>query len=271
MQNEADRELIRTYPQIFPNFYLLPTPGLERRRILELREFLLMASERLRWLLVALHRHAGVMEIFDAWRERRQALHPDLSGWSVRHYYMLEASRNDFIQFVDERLAEFPDPAVRALVSYHRALVAADAGARARPEDEPVSGPILRNHVPFREPKAHVLELDWDIQRVIDALKRDEPPLARQRRKYYRTEESGGVRRLIEINALVHRALELCDGSHTVKEFTARMAPQFDCASRLRRYAAECLLEDLRKEGLISIYAPESQVKARAIGAGSAA
>ena len=37
MQNDADRELIRKYPEIFPNFYILETPGLDRPFCLELR------------------------------------------------------------------------------------------------------------------------------------------------------------------------------------------------------------------------------------------
>ncbi len=262
IQNAADRELIRAYPQIFPNFYLLPTPGLERARLLELREFLLMASERLRWLLVALHRHPGVLEIFDSWRERRQVLHPDLSGWSMRHYYMREASRNDFIQFLVERLKDFANPSVHALVSYHRALITADAVDVAPTKREPLSGPVLRNQIPIRERHVDVLQLNWDIQEVIDALKRDEPLVARRRRKYYRTEvSSDGARQLIKIAPLVARVLELCDGNHAVKEITARMAAQFHCPARLRPYAVRCLLESLRDEGLVAIYEREVRVR----------
>jgi len=268
MQNEADRQLIRAYPQIFPNFYLLPTPELDRPRFLELREFLLMASRRLRWLLVALHRHPGVLEIFDSWRERRQVLYPDLSGWSMRHYYMQETSRNDFLQFLEERLKNFANTAVHALFSYHRALIAGDAGDIAPTKRQPLSGRILGNQIPVRVRHVCVLELDWDIQGIIETLKRDEPFRARRRRKYYRTEVSShGIRQLIQIAPLVAEALKLCDGTHAVKEITSRMASQFDCPARLRPYAVECLLESLRDEGLIAIYdrkVPSKTTPARA-------
>ena len=54
VQNDTDLELIRAYPEIFPNFYVIPTPYLERAALLELREFILMAATRFRWLLVAM-------------------------------------------------------------------------------------------------------------------------------------------------------------------------------------------------------------------------
>jgi radical SAM superfamily enzyme YgiQ (UPF0313 family) len=259
IQNAADRDLIRNYPDIFPNFYLLPTPELDRSRLLELREFLLMATERVRWLLLALHQQVGLLDVFDSWREFRQVLHPNLRGWSIRHYYMREESRNDFIQFV-ESLANSSSTAVRAMVSYHRALVNADSRKSDRPAAEPLSGRISGTQIPIRAPKVHVLELDWDIQKVIEALKRDEAPVTPPRRKSYRTEENSmGARCLIEITSLVARALALCDGRRTVRQFSARMALQFDCSPRLRRYAAECLLESLRDEGLIEIFSAQAR------------
>jgi hypothetical protein len=255
MHNEADRELIRAYPQIFPNFYLLPTPGLDHGRLLELREFLLMASERMRWLLVALHRHTGVTRIFDDWRERRQTLYPNLSGWSMRHYYMLDEFRNDFLDFVEDRLKDSPNPSVQALVSYHRALLAADASDLRRPEGEPALGRIRQDQIPIRERHVHVFALDWDIQGVIDALKRDASHKAPRKHKHYRTEQSSpGVRQLIEPTPLVAQALELCDGNHTVQEISTRLASQFACPARLGPYAVECLLQSLREKGLVAIY-----------------
>src|SRR5437016_4885386 len=41
-QDRADIEMIIAYPEIFPNFYVIPTPHLERDRLFELREFMLM-------------------------------------------------------------------------------------------------------------------------------------------------------------------------------------------------------------------------------------
>src|ERR1700756_120213 len=53
-QDHADVEMIAAHPDIFPNFYVVPTPHLERTRLFELREFMLMALARFRWILVAI-------------------------------------------------------------------------------------------------------------------------------------------------------------------------------------------------------------------------
>jgi radical SAM superfamily enzyme YgiQ (UPF0313 family) len=254
-QSHADRELVRNYPAIFPSFYLLPTPGLDRPSLMELAEFLSMVRKKLRWLLVALwQRRSGILDVFRAWREHRMALHPDMDGGSLRHYYTLDTSRNEFVAFVRERMAEFGDAAVEVLVAYEETLAQSVSSAPARPEGPPVSGRILLTGIPVRVHGLHVIELDWDIQGVVDALKRVTPPAAVRTRKYYRTAESASEVRLIEITPLVARSLQLCDGAHTVEEFTAQAGLLFDCTDDLRRYAAGVLLRRLRKEGLIEIY-----------------
>ena len=65
-QDEADLELIRRYPEIFPNFYLIPTPHLDRMSLIELREFALMALVQLRWLVCALDQAGDdLLDFFD--------------------------------------------------------------------------------------------------------------------------------------------------------------------------------------------------------------
>jgi radical SAM superfamily enzyme YgiQ (UPF0313 family) len=255
-QSCADRELVRNYPAIFSNFYVLPTPGLDRPSLLELGEFLPMGRRMLRWLLVALYqRRSDILDVFRAWRQHRMALHPDMDGSSLRHYYTLDTSKNELVGFLRARMAEFGDAAVEALVAYEEALAQAVARAPARPKGPPVTGRIASTGIPVRVRGLHVVELDCDIQGVIDALKRVAPPAISRTRKYYRTAESSpGESRLIEITPLVARSLQLCDGAHTVEEFTARAGLLFDCPEELRRYAARCLLKRLRDEELIEIY-----------------
>ena len=257
-QSCADRELVRRHPAIFSSFYLLPTPALDRSSLMELGEFLPMGRRMLRWLLVALdQRGPGILDFFRAWRQRRLALHPDLNGSSLRHYYTLDTSRNELVAFLRERMAEFGDAAVEALVAYEETLAQAVAHEPARPKGPPAAGRITSTGIPVCVAGLHVVELDYDIQGVIDRLKRLAPPAVSPTRKYYRTAESSpGENRLIEITPLVARSLQLCDGAHTVEEFTARAGPLFDCPEELRGYAARCLLRRLRDEGLIEIYRP---------------
>jgi len=270
-QSHADRELVRNHPAIFSNFYVLPTPGLDHSSLMELGEFLPMGRRRLRWLLVALHQAGpGILDVFRAWRQHRMALHPDMNGGSLRHYYTLDISRNELVGFLRQRMEEFGNAAVEALVAYEEALAQAVARAPSRPEGPPVSGRIASSGIPVRVAGLHVVEIDWDIQGVIDALKRIAPPAISRMRQYYRTEESSpGESRLIEITPLVAGSLELCDGAHTVEEFTVRAGPLLDCPEELRRYAARRLLKCLRDEGLVEIYR-SSRGRRGAVGVHSA-
>ncbi len=58
-QDPTDRTMINDHPEIFPNFYALPTPNLDRQYLKELRDFILKGMGWFRWLLVALHHDSG--------------------------------------------------------------------------------------------------------------------------------------------------------------------------------------------------------------------
>ena len=80
-QNEADLGLIRRYRDIFPNFYLLPMPNLNREALLELREYLTMGISCFRWLSCAIDQTAAKMLAFYfEWRTHRMSLCPGLTG-----------------------------------------------------------------------------------------------------------------------------------------------------------------------------------------------
>ncbi len=256
-QNEADRELIRRYPHIFPNFYLLPAPGLDRAFCIELREFLRFGEVRLRWLLTALHQSgSGILDVFSQWRERRIRLHPDLRGGDLRHYYMHRLFADEFVGFVRYRLPHLQNPAVAALVNWYETFIEQEARDSQLPrEHPPASGAPFPGDIPVRLPHIHVLELEWDIQSVIDSVKRAAAPRHSRTRKSYRTAETKlGASRLIEITPLVARGLQICDGEHTVEQFIAGISECFEGSHELRRRAAACLLDGIRKKGFIEIY-----------------
>jgi len=253
IHNQADRDLIRRYPEIFPNFYLLPTPGIDRAACLELREFLLAATARLRWLLVALHRSStGILDVFLLWRRHRLALHPGLSGGSLRHYYIQPVFRRDFVGFVRRKVARFDSPAVRALLDYQEAFLKAETSDARLPRKGCTPARRLRaSDKPVRARHVHVLQLDWDIQAVIDSLKAGQPAAVRQP-VFYRTGLTPDDDiRLIRISPLLARALETCNGRRTVQACVTDLADCFAGSTTLRRYAAGYLLKNLLAENLI--------------------
>jgi hypothetical protein len=262
-QSHSDRTLVRNYPAIFPNFYMLPTPGLDRSSLQELTEFLPMCHKRLRWLLVALYKRCSdILEVFRAWRRRRMELHPDMTGNSLRLYYSSDTSMHELVGFLRERMAEFGDAAVEALVTYEEVLARAIASAPTQPAGPPVSGRIASTNIPVRLPGIHVIELDCDIQSIVESLKMVAPLVLAPTHKYYRIDSSCAAEsRLVEVTPLVARSLLLCDATHPVVEFSVVAGKFFVCRKELGSYGAMRLLSNLRDKGLIEIYRQESSDK----------
>jgi Radical SAM superfamily len=271
IQNEADRDLIRRFPEIFPNFYMLPTPGLDRSCILELREFLLMGLVRIRWLLVALHeRGTGILDVFLAWRKHREELHPEMKGGAMRRYYTRDVSRDEFLSFIAGRLTEFGSPAVCALFDYYQAYLKATGREHlVPPRGDLVTGPFAPEDVPHCKPGIFVFELETDIQEVIECLKRDEAATPRRERRLYRTSETPrGNIRVFQITPLLAQTLEECNGECTAGEVMTRLSSLFSGEPEFRRLAAECALEAVYSEGLIEIYRTASRADSSHDGAG---
>ncbi len=74
-QEDADMDLIAAFPDIFPNFYGIPVPGLDRRWLKRLRDFVLYGLQRFRSVMVALHQsRGGILSTFEAWERTFPAL-----------------------------------------------------------------------------------------------------------------------------------------------------------------------------------------------------
>src|SRR5205085_7397297 len=162
----ADLQLIRNHPEIFPNFYLLPMPHLDRGAILELREFSLISSLRLRWILVALDQsNHDVLDLFLGWRERRIQLYPGLLGTRLRHYYRTRQFNHDYQAFLRAHAAG-QDLIVQALLNYHEAVgnnTAADQ--RVQPAGFTISSgaPLRWTDVPVKKKGIVLVENSFDL------------------------------------------------------------------------------------------------------------
>lgn len=227
-QNAVDRLLIETHRDIFPNFYLLPTPHLDRAYVLELREFLLMATARIRWLLAALDvSSSGILDVFSEWRSYRLDHRPGLRGGDLRNYYRLRVFRQDFTDFLRPRLSEWPSLAVRALFDYEEALQRSIAEEEALPalgESEPATPPWEWQDCPRRQPRVYVFELDWDIQAVLKCVQKAEQPTEHLRRSgFYATRpRSRESARVVEIGPLGAFILRLGTGAFSIDEIVER-------------------------------------------------
>lgn len=258
-QNQADLQLIRRHPDIFPNFYLLPTPHLDRNFLLELREFVLNALDRLRWLLVAIHQTtSGLLDFFSEWREHRLNIRPGLQGSALRQYYRAPCFRGEFLAFV-RRHAIGKNVMVEVFLDYEDALrESAAAATAARPAGELVDtgSRLLRSDVPVRKERTMFIELSCDIQRVIDGLKVCREPLwARGAHFYVAREVSAGTSGVEQVSTWLGCVLRACDGRHSIEEIVNRLASDIpEVEMSLRDYVFGRLLEGARAKGLISIH-----------------
>jgi radical SAM superfamily enzyme YgiQ (UPF0313 family) len=257
-QNEADTRLIQQHPEIFPNFYLLPTPHLDRSCLLELREFALMGVARFRWLLSAIHQNTtGLLEFFKEWYEHRLHERPGLVGSKLRSYYRTSAFRADFVAFVGaHRVGK--NASVEALVEYEKAMMQCLSDTDSTPIGEliPQGANLWWSDIPIRRPRIRTVTLSCDIQRVLDGLKtRSEPMWARGLHFYIAREVSPGLDRLDQVSDWLASLIRACDGRSDIEEVVQKLSPKLgEIEIESRAYVLMRLLQGAQGEGVIEIY-----------------
>jgi radical SAM superfamily enzyme YgiQ (UPF0313 family) len=259
-QNIADHLLIETHRDIFPNFYLVPTPHLDRATLLELREFLLMASTRMRWLMAALHQSSsGILDVFSEWRMHRLKVRPELKGGDLRHYYRLRVFRQEFIEFLRCRLSKWSALTVRAFVDYEQALADCIAEEEAGPrlgETVPAGSALRWTDLLTRWAQVYVFELSWDLQAIVKCVQREEEPAPDTRRHvWYATRPAGKeATRVVEIGALSAKILKLSTGGRNIAEvmelFGEGYAPRPDLSADT---VCVSLIEALVERGFLGV------------------
>jgi hypothetical protein len=258
-QDRADVEMIVGYPEIFPNFYVIPTPHLERDRLFELREFTLTGLARFRWILVALDQStSGILDIFMAWREHRLQIRPALGPSDLRQYYRTDDFRADFASFVRTQKVG-KAPAVKALLDYQDALRCnATADTRTMPAGDLLSlGTALGpEDIPVRRNRIIVLELAHDLQRIVDALKLQKNPVQSRGQHFYVTRPvSVASARIDRISNWMAYLLRLCNGRRSIKEIVQQLTAQLPQVQKsLREYVCMRLLQGAQNEQFIEVY-----------------
>lgn len=256
-QHPLDRSLIRQYPEIFPNFYLVPTPHLDRALLIELREFCLAMKARFRWLFVAIdHSADGALVLYADWRKHRIEIRPELNGSELRQYYRTALFKTDFIQFLSQHSVKDAPP-VAALLHYEEALQSQIAAVRTF-DSEPLQPreTLWWNDVPARKGRTRILELSVDIQQIIESLKLGEQrEFTRGRYFYVLREVSRNTDRLDQISDWMAAVLRPSDGTRDIRSVTEQLGsdiPEIDCSSR--PYICVRLLQEAQAQGLINIY-----------------
>ena len=261
-QDPADLALIRTRPDVFPNFYAVPTPFLDRRQLKELRELVLHAMVRFRWVLVAQHQVTGnFLEVFDAWRAWRSARPAvqatDGGGASTPPYFSGLQFARDFVEFARHFATTLPAStaaAMRAVIDCADACFQAEQDARATegPED---TGPAPATERPRLAAGVTLVAVDADYGAALRRLKarRGLARMRRQRTVVAVRASRGAAVELLRLTPLSAELLRLCDGRRTCEEVAGAFAAGVeDIGDVAPSTAARLGLDWLREEGLIN-------------------
>jgi radical SAM superfamily enzyme YgiQ (UPF0313 family) len=260
-QDPADRALILKHPEIFPNFYGVPNAHLDRGRIMELRDFLTYGMARLRWLVVALDRYRGFLEVLDLWREWRNLRRPEER--TDGHYYASDAFRSEFLEFVSsEILADDTDSlAVRTLLEYESQvgrLDPHDARRECPPASDGAPPPAGLGATPHLASGVVLVRLSADYQSVIGCL-RDKRPLRDVPRRPAVVAERplpDGRFEELQLSPLAAALVEVCDGARTIRDIAAffpRLGMGLDAFPAER--ACCFALQELARQGLV-VFSP---------------
>ena len=259
-QDPADLEMIKSYPDVFPNFYAVPTSCLPRSYFKEIRDFVTYLTTWFRWLPVALLQDSGdLLKVFDRWRmwlagKKVRDLAADLG---TAPYYCRRRFRNDFLEFV--RTCYLGEMAkARAAIS---ALLQTEGGGEIGESIPVTAGAEAADafnpaYFPFHARNLAVMEILVDYKELIDRLrtKTDLEGILERRvtivfrpKDQWRTE----VWQLAPSSAgLMH----LCDGKRTVQEIVREFALlEIDVDGVAVEKACLFGLMLLRREGLIGI------------------
>jgi radical SAM superfamily enzyme YgiQ (UPF0313 family) len=258
-QQAQDLELIKNFPEIFSNFYLLPTPDLDRALLLELREFLPMATYRFRWLLGAADQATtGILDLFVEWVDHRKSILPVAVGPDLRHYYRTPAFQEDFIHFLRRHRAG-KNPKLKTLIDFYERLAAApspDECRVTRAVELRDTEAVSMSDIAIRKHRGRVIELAADLEVVIDTVKTCGEYRTSRRKHFYivsqtETREHPGY----EVSNCMANVLELCDGKQTVAQIMDRLTDEIPVTPQsAQTYVYQALLEKARSEGLIAVY-----------------
>jgi radical SAM superfamily enzyme YgiQ (UPF0313 family) len=265
-QDQGDAELINEYPEVFPNFYAVPTRWLPRAYFKEVRDFVTYLAFRFRWLSVALMQDWGdLLKVFDRWKVWLAA-NPRNSVPSFAPYYCRRQFREDFLEFVSScyvaEMARAP-LAIAALVRIEETPWSVTPPSAA--SQTQIEGLIGDHDYPFLNDLVTVVELEVDYQELIRSL-RTGSDLRRMPQRETTIALHRKDERRIQVWQLTPSSvtlLRLCNGARSVKEIVEEFTLlDRDLISVSARQACLFGLMSLVEAGFINIAQRQAAAKA---------
>jgi radical SAM superfamily enzyme YgiQ (UPF0313 family) len=221
-QDPVEIEMIKTYPDIFPNFYAIPTTLLDRSYVKEVIDFVTYLATWFRWLPVAVLQDSGdLLKVFERWQrwrvERKANATDEDTGWTP--YYSHRRFHNEFLEFVETCYLPEIANAPRAI-----AAVARSESARIKDERRPVvteTNRLDESTVPYLIESLLVMDLEVDYKKLIESL-RNKTDLNQVSACAATVifSDAGDDLNVWQLPPLAGTLLRLCDGARTVAQIT---------------------------------------------------
>jgi len=225
-EDAVEIEMIKAHPDIFPNFYAIPTKELERSYVKEVIDFVTYLATWFRWLPVAVLQDSGdLLMVFDRWKqwrvERKTTGSEEDTGWTP--YYSHRRFQHEFLEFVET--CYLPE----------MANAPAAIAAMARAESAPVrdqrqliiegTEQLEERAVPYVIDSLFVVDLEVDYKELIASLKNNTD--LNQVSTCNATvifSNAGDDLNVWQLSPLAGLLLHLCDGHRTVADITQELS-----------------------------------------------
>ena len=238
-----DLQLIRAYPQIFPNFYMVPAPELDREVLFELRQFLTLSLELFRLHLCVIAQGTDLLSFVNEWRAWRESESGALGGSALRLYYVDGRFQRQFPRFLSSH------PVARA--AGLRALLKVDAAFAEARRHQPVSREqitVLPGETFAPDDRVYVangctvLELPFTMEALHEAIAASNTPTVHET-CYAVKREGEATPRLLQITPLLAQLMQVCGGgtaANALRRFTGSLSQEM--GSVANEFAAELML-----------------------------
>ena len=221
-QDPVEIEMIKAHEDIFPNFYAIPTCGLERAYVKEAIDFVTYLATWFRWLPVAILQDSGdLLKVFDCWRrwrvERSPGTADEDNGWTP--YYSHRRFHTEFLEFVETCYLPEMAKAMGAI-----AAIAQTENAPRKKQSMPIVQETNRldgTAIPYKIESLFLVDLKVDYKELIESLrnKRDLNEVSACEATVVFSNEDDDLE-VWQLPPLAGMLLRLCDGKRTVAEIT---------------------------------------------------
>ena len=279
--DDQDLTLIEQHPEVFPDFYSIPNPNIQRREFKQIRDFVTALQVWFRWLPVAMQQEsANMLKISRHWME-----------WCVEKdipetiddeipYYCHRQFADNFLEFINE----FYIPRL----SSHQALISELTktegffhpykNAPANTNEATESGIELNkthnnacdtknssaSHLfslssyPYTPDNVFITELDIDYKKLLDCLRKKEDLDIVEQKKVtiaFKEVEHGDIKiQVRQLSALSKEILDLCNGMRSISEVISLFSQKRTQINGVSiQKASTFMLIQLFKQGLIAL------------------